>query len=290
MVTKYPDAVRELYRLASPCELCPRRCGAKRSEGEFGTCGVAIEPVVASAGPHFGEEPELVGRGGSGTIFFGGCNLGCIFCQNYELSHGREGMTVTTGELADIMLRLQRQGCENINFVTPTHYSHAVAAAVDEARARGLAIPIVYNCGGYERVETLRLLEGYVDIYMPDAKYGPAAPAGQLSNAPDYFEVMKEALREMHRQVGDLVVDGRGVATRGLLVRHLLLPEGLADSEPVLRFIADEISPATYVNIMAQYRPCYRAGEIPPLARAVTAEEVKSAIRKAKELGLTRGF
>jgi len=251
---------------------------------------MGINPAVASAGPHFGEEAELVGRGGSGTIFFGGCNLGCIFCQNYELSHGREGVPVTVAALADIMFQLQRRGCENINFVTPTHFAHAVAAAVAEARPRGLTVPIVYNCGGYESVATLRLLEGFVDIYMPDAKYGPAAPAAKLSAAPDYFGVMTAALAEMHRQVGDLVTDGRGVATRGLLVRHLVLPAGLADSEPVLRFVATALGPGTFVNIMAQYRPCYRAGEVAGLARPPSRAEVEEVKAAAQALGLWRGF
>ncbi len=290
MTSYNPKKVQALYELASPCRLCPRACGARRADGERGECGVGLVPLVASAGPHFGEEAELVGRGGSGTIFFGACNLGCIFCQNHELSHGREGTPMGPEEIAEVMLALERRGCENINFVTPTHVAPAVAAAIGLARGRGLTVPTVYNCGGYESAKTLMLLEGYIDIYMPDAKYGPAAPAARLSAAPDYFERMKEALREMHRQVGVLEVDGRGVAKRGLLIRHLVLPDGLADSEPVLRVIAEELSPATYVNIMGQYRPCYRAGEVPALGRPVTAREVEEVKRVARELGLKRGF
>jgi putative pyruvate formate lyase activating enzyme len=282
--------VERLYELASPCRLCPRRCGALRAEGEQGECGVGLEPLVASTGSHFGEERELVGRGGSGTIFFAGCNLACIFCQNYDISHLRTGREATPSDVAEAMLALQRTGCENINFVTPTHVTPAVAEAVDVARARGLAVPIVYNSGGYDGVEALRLLEGYVDVYMPDAKYGPAAPSLELSGVADYFDSMKEALREMHRQVGDLDVDGRGVATRGLLVRHLVLPAGLADSGPVLRFIAEELSRDTYVNVMAQYRPCYRADEVPALMRPATWEEIEKVKDMARELGLHRGF
>jgi putative pyruvate formate lyase activating enzyme len=188
------------------------------------------------------------------------------------------------------MLALQRQGCENVNVVTPTHVAPAVAAAVVAARARALTVPVVYNCGGYESVETLRHLDGLIEIYMPDAKYGPAAASGELSGAADYFARVTAALREMHRQVGDLKTDGRGVATRGLLVRHLVLPGGRADSEPVLRFLAEELSPRTYVNIMDQYRPCHRASEVPALGRPVTPEEVAAVKRVARELGLTRGF
>lgn len=261
-----------------------------RAEGERGTCDVGVLPLVASAGPHFGEERELVGRGGSGTIFFAGCNLGCIFCQNYDISHLRAGREVTPAKVAEMMLALERQGCENVNVVTPTHVAPAVAEAIELARAQGLTVPIVYNSGGYDGVEVLTLLEGFIDIYMPDAKYGPAAPAADLTAAPDYFERMKEALREMHRQVGDLEVNGRGVATRGLLIRHLVLPDGLADSEPVLKFIAEELSPESYVNVMAQYRPCYRADEVPALMRPPNWEEIEKVKDAARALGLHRGF
>jgi putative pyruvate formate lyase activating enzyme len=289
MVGRSPIAKR-LYELASPCRLCPRECGARRAEGERGECGVGLEPLVSSAGAHFGEERELVGRGGSGTIFFAGCNLACIFCQNYDISHLRAGREATPADVAGAMLALQRSGCENVNFVTPTHVTPAVAAAIDEARERGLTVPVVYNSGGYDGVEALRLLEGYVDVYMPDAKYGPAAPSLELSGVPDYFERMTEALREMHRQVGDLTTDGRGVATRGLLVRHLVLPDGLADGEPVLTFLAEELSSDTYVNIMAQYRPCYRADEVPALLRPPSREELEKVKNMARGLGLHRGF
>jgi len=281
--------VQALYELSSPCRLCPRECGAVRAEGAYGECGVGLAAFVASAGPHFGEERELVGRGGSGTIFFGGCNLACIFCQNYDISHLRAGQEVAVEKVAEAMLELQRQGCENVNFVTPTHLAAAMAEAIELARAGGLAVPIVYNSGGYDGLEALKLLDGYVDVYMPDAKYGPAAPAEKLSGVPDYFERMTAALREMHRQVGDLATDGRGVATRGLLVRHLVLPEGLADSEPVMEFLA-ALSPDTYVNIMAQYRPCYRAEEEARLMRPPTWEEIEKVKDIARGLGLHRGF
>jgi putative pyruvate formate lyase activating enzyme len=284
------EKVEALYALASPCRLCPRACGARRAGGERGECGVGLLPLVASAGPHFGEERELVGRGGSGTIFFGGCNLACIFCQNYDISHLRAGREATPEKVAEMMLALERQGCENINFVTPTHVAAPMAKAIELARAQGLTLPIVYNSGGYDGVEALELLDGYVDIYMPDAKYGPAAPSLELSGVPDYFERMKEALREMHRQVGDLAVEGRGVATRGLLIRHLVLPNGLADSEPVVKFIAEELSRESYVNIMAQYRPCYHADEYPGLMRPPSREEIEAVKDLARRFGLHRGF
>jgi len=274
-----------LYEALASCELCPRRCGVNRLEGEAGFCGIGAEAVVASAGPHFGEEDVLVGRGGSGTIFLAGCNLGCIFCQNYDISHGRLGHPAAPADIARMMLRLERMGCVNINFVTPTHVTPQLMQAIALARKQGLGVPIVYNCGGYESVETLRALEGFVDIYMPDAKYADGEAARELSAAPDYPEVNRAALREMHRQVGDLAIE-RGVATRGLLVRHLVLPEGMAGSRAVLDFLAREISPRTYVNVMAQYRPCYRAGECPKIARPPTREEFAEAYDYAARLGL----
>jgi len=280
-------ALRKLY---DPCVICPRHCGANRAAGEPGECGVGAVPLVASYGPHYGEEPELVGRGGSGTIFFGGCNLKCIFCQNYDISHYRAGREVGPDKLADVMLNLERGGCENVNFVSPTHFTAPLAEAIIAARDKGLRVPIVWNSGGYESAETIKLLDGLVEIYMPDAKYGPGAPAGELSDAPDYFDRMREAVREMHRQVGDLATDGRGVATRGLLVRHLVLPNGLADGEPVMDFVAGELSADTYVNIMGQYRPCYRYDEYAGLSRHPAYDEISAVKEYARKVGLHRGF
>ena len=266
------------------CEICPRRCRVNRLAGETGFCGTGGEALYASAGPHFGEEPPLVGSGGSGTIFFAGCNLGCLFCQNYDISHGRAGHPVSPAQIADAMLQLERAGCHNINFVTPTHVTPQVMLAIVLARERGLRVPIVYNCGGYESLATVQALDGLVDIYMPDAKYADGAVAAELSDAPDYPDVMRAALREMHRQVGDLALEG-GIATRGLLVRHLVLPNGLAGSEQILDFLA-ELSPDTYVNVMAQYRPCYRANECPRVGRPPTPREFGEAHRYAQSLGL----
>ncbi len=270
------------------CTLCPRNCHVDRTAGKKGFCRILDSPVVSSHGPHFGEESPLVGRSGSGTIFFTGCNLGCIFCQNWTISHLLQGDEVSTGSLAGYMLELQGLGCHNINLVTPTHQVPMILRALVEARRRGLSIPLVYNSGGYEQLETIKLLEGVVDIYMPDFKYSDTEPAKKYSKAKNYPEVAKAAIKEMHRQVGDLVMDEDGIALRGLLVRHLVLPEGLAGTKEVVRFVAEELSKNTYINIMDQYRPCYEAFHYPPLDRVITAGEFKEAVRLAKEAGLTR--
>jgi putative pyruvate formate lyase activating enzyme len=242
-------------------------------------------PVVSSVGPHFGEERELVGWGGSGTIFFAGCNLGCIFCQNFDISHERRGQEVTIERLAQAMLELQEYGCNNINFVTPTHVIPAIMAGIEVAREKGLTLPTVYNTGGYDSVETLKLLEGYVDIYMPDMKYSDSAAAKELSAAPDYRQVNREAVRQMHRQVGDLQTE-KGVATRGLLVRHLVLPNELAGSFEAIDFLAEEISTDTAINIMDQYRPCYKACSHAKINRRPTTEEYESVRQYAIKKGL----
>jgi len=231
-----------------------------------------------------------VGRFGSGTIFFSRCNLRCIFCQNYELSHLGEGRPVDEETLAEMMLSLQQQGCHNINLVTPTHVVPQILGALARARSRGLHLPIVYNCGGYESVSTLRLLEGVVQIYMPDAKYASEEVARELSDAPDYPRIVKEALKEMHRQVGDLQLDSQGLAVSGLLVRHLVLPHGLAGTREIMRFLAQELSPHTYVNIMDQYRPTYQALYHLRLNRRISSAEYREAVKIAREEGLYRGF
>lgn len=269
------------------CHLCPRECGVDRLKGEKGNCGVGTEAMVASRGPHFGEEPPLVGRGGSGTIFFSGCNLHCLFCQNYDISHLGRGRPVEAAELAGMMLELEASGCHNLNFVTPTHQVAAIVEALAMAAEQGLRLPLVFNCGGYESVEALRLLEGVFDIYMPDAKYGSNEAGRRLSGVADYWDRNREALREMHRQVGDLACEGRGIARRGLLVRHLVLPEGLSGSETVMPFLAS-LSRDTYVNVMAQYRPCYRANEVPEVNRPSTRREYASAVEAALSAGLHR--
>jgi len=282
------DKIERALSLLSPCTVCPRRCRVDRLSGETGVCRTGRHAVVSSFNPHFGEESPLVGRGGSGTIFFTNCNLKCIFCQNYEISHLGEGEEVDPGKIASVMMYLQRLGCENINLVSPTHVAPQILEALPQAIDRGLRVPIVYNTGGYDSVEMLRLLEGVVDIYMPDMKYGSNEVAKRLSGVDDYVERNQEAVLEMHRQVGDLVIDKDGVAVRGLLVRHLVLPNGLAGTEVVAKFLADKVSKDTYVNIMDQYRPCYKASSIPALSRRITGEEFEEAMRIARENGLWR--
>lgn len=271
--------------LLKSCQLCPRNCRVNRLSGELGFCGIAAEAVVASAGPHFGEESVLVGRGGSGTIFLAGCNLKCVFCQNFGISHSDAGVKTSPTELAELMLGLQTNGCENINFVTPTHVAIQIAEAIEIARRRKLRLPIVYNCGGYESVQTLKGLEGLVDIYMPDFKFADPEVSQRFCQASDYPQICKAALKEMHRQVGDLKIE-KGLATRGLLVRHLVLPNGLAGSQEVLRFLAKEVSPHTFVNVMGQYRPCYRASEFSNIARPPSRQEIIEAKDYARQLGL----
>jgi putative pyruvate formate lyase activating enzyme len=288
--------IEELYKILQSCELCPRKCKKNRLQGEKGYCRSGKDLVVSAIHPHFGEEEPLVGqsrfvgRGGSGTIFLTNCNLGCVYCQNFDISHLGQGQAVTCEELARGMMELQNMGCHNINFVTPTHFTPQLVKSIKVAIEKGLRVPIVYNCGGYEDVNTIRLLEDIVDIYMPDMKYSDAENAKKYSNAPDYFERCCEAIKEMHRQVGDLKLDHRGIAQRGLLIRHLVLPNDIAGSRKVSKFIADEISKDSYVNVMFQYRPMYKAREYEEINRRPLLSEYNKAIDIALELGLHRGF
>lgn len=285
---RLPDRVRRALQWLSRCTLCPRMCRVDRTKGEKGYCRTGRHAVVASYGPHFGEERPLVGQKGSGTIFFSFCNLGCIFCQNYDISHLGEGVPVEPQVLADIMVSLQERGCHNINFVTPTHVTPQILEALPHAVEKGLRIPLVYNCGGYERTSLLKLLDGIVDIYMPDFKFWDEETARRLCDAPDYPERARAGLKEMHRQVGDLRLDEQGIAQRGLLVRHLVMPEGLAGTEHVARFIAGEISPGTYVNVMSQYHPCGDAIGKAQIGRRVTSREFEIALDAAVKAGLER--
>ena len=282
--------IQVLKEFLKECRLCPRKCRVNRLGGEVGYCGAPSELRVSSAFPHFGEEPPLVGYSGSGTIFLAHCNLRCVFCQNYDISHKGKGELITSSEMARVMVRLQEMGCHNINFVTPTQYAPQIVASLPEAIKMGLRLPIVYNCSGYESVEVIRLLEGVVDIYMPDAKYMDERPSKQFSNASDYPEVIRRVLTEMHRQVGDLMTNSKGIAERGLLIRHLVMPEGAVSSEGILRFIAEEISVHSYVNIMDQYRPEYRAYEHPEISRRITHKEYLKTVQIAKGFHLYRGF
>jgi len=283
--TELDARIRKAYEALQPCRVCPRKCGAKRLDGERGFCGMGRELEISSYGPHFGEESVLVGASGSGTIFLTGCSLRCVFCQNYDISQLARGYEVSAEHLAGVMIELQTRGCHNINFVTPTHFTPQILEALKIARAQGLRVPLVYNCGGYESVETLKLLDGVIDIYMPDAKYADSEVAERFSGAPDYPEVIKAALKEMHRQVGDLVVEN-GVAVKGLLIRHLVLPNGLAGTEEIMSFIASELSRDSYVNIMAQYRPMFKAGGFPDINRRPTTQEFLDAVSAARKAGL----
>ena len=274
--------------MLTECCVCPRHCGVNRPAGESGKCHITQEVMVSSYGPHFGEEAPLVGRHGSGTIFFTYCNLRCVFCQNYTISQLGEGSPVSREALAQMMLSLQEKGCHNINLVSPTHVVPYILEALELAVTMGLHLPLVYNSGGYDSVETLKLLDGIVDIYMPDMKYADAKTAEKLSGIQNYPEVNKAAVKEMHRQVGDLKIDKEGVAQRGLLIRHLVLPNGLAGTREVVRFLAREVSPHTYLNIMAQYHPGYKAFDVPPISRPVTQQEFSEAIELAHRHGLDR--
>ncbi len=279
----------ELIKSLEECNLCPRNCRVNRLNGDTGFCKTAKYARVSSAFLHYGEEPEIVGRGGSGTIFFSYCNLGCVYCQNYSISHDGQGKEFSANQLAERMFILQEEGAENINFVTPTHVIAQIIESLCLAVERGLKIPLVYNCGGYESIDVLKKVRGVFDIYMPDVKYSDNTVAVRLSNAPDYWDVVQDILLEMHNQVGDLIVQD-GVAGKGLLLRHLVLPNDLAGSFKVLDFIKEKISENSYVNIMDQYRPCYKAFEIKELARNPLAEEVQRVRAYAEKIGLSRGF
>jgi putative pyruvate formate lyase activating enzyme len=274
--------------LLESCMLCPRKCGVDRLAGETGFCKTGKRAWVSSYSPHFGEEAPLVGTHGSGTIFITHCNLLCLFCQNFGISHQAQGQAVTDNELASLMLALQNQGCHNINFVTPSHVVPQILAALEIAVENGLNVPLVFNSGGYDRVATLKLLDGIIDIYMPDFKFWDSLVAQSSCQAADYPEVARRALAEMHRQVGDLQIDDEGIARRGLLIRHLVLPGGLAGTREVMGFIAQKISPASYVNVMSQYRPCGRAAEVKGLESPLAVEDYRLAIQAAKEEGITR--
>ena len=282
-------AEEALSRLAR-CSICPRRCGVNRLEDERGVCRGGRRAIVASWNRHPWEEPPISGTRGSGTVFFGGCSGRCRFCQNYPISQLGVGREVEAGRLAEMMLELQRQGCHNINLVTGTHFVPQVLAALVLAAEQGLDIPLVYNCAGYEEIETLELLDGVVDIYLPDAKYADDENAREFSGFPGYVEANRAALREMYRQVGDLVVDEAGIATRGMIVRHMVLPGGIAGTPQVLHWIATELSPAVHVSLLAQYFPAHRAIGHPLLGRKLTWEEYDAACAAFEEAGLENGW
>jgi putative pyruvate formate lyase activating enzyme len=277
----------ELWNIMEHCELCPRRCGIDRLKGNEGFCHASSQLEISSYHPHFGEERGLVGRGGSGTIFFTNCGLRCVFCINHELSWGGEGSPRTVEEMAAMMLALQNRGCHNINVVTPTHYLPHIILALNQAAAGGLRLPLVYNTCGWERIEILRKLEGIVDIYLPDFKYSSGGMAAKYSSeAETYPEVTQEALLEMQRQVGVAKPDRDGMIRRGLMIRHLVMPNGVSGTEGVIKWIAAHLPKDTYLNLMSQYRPMFRASRYPEINRRITREEYSNAVQWAREAGL----
>ncbi len=280
-----------LWERYAACDLCAYDCGVDRTAGEIGACRVDDTAYVSSHFPHFGEEECLRGTHGSGTIFLAHCNMTCVFCQNFETSHEAQGESATPEEIAEMALDLQSKGCHNVNFVSPTHHSPHLVEAVRIARERGLDLPIVWNCGGYERKEILEQLEGVVDVFMPDVKWGDDAAAAKYSKAPNYWTNVQDSLREMHRQVGDLELGSDGLATEGLLVRHLVMPNHVESATRVLTFLAEELSTETYVNVMAQYTPYYEAASearYEEIGRTITGEEYRAVVDHAHEAGLTR--
>jgi putative pyruvate formate lyase activating enzyme len=282
------ERAERLFLELKDCTLCPRNCHADRLSGDTGTCRTGEHAVVSSYMPHFGEEAPISGSRGSGTIFFTNCNLLCNFCQNYDISHEGRGQPVTSLELAEMMLSLQALGCHNINFVTPSHVVPQILQALILAAENGLTVPLIYNSGGYDHVTTLKELDGIIDIYMPDFKFWDPDIAKETCHATDYPEIAKQAVAEMHRQTGPLRMNHTGLAERGLLVRHLVMPGGAAGTGEVMNYLAKEISEDTYVNIMPQYRPCGRAWESPILRRSLQMDEFRDAVNAALEAGLTR--
>lgn len=280
------ERVRQAYSLLDSCILCGHYCKVNRNKGETGFCRTGNKLKVSSFGAHHGEEEPISGRRGSGTIFLTNCNLGCVFCQNYDISQLGEGSLYTVQKLASIMLHLQNAGCHNINLVTPTHQTPMLLDAIYAAAEKGLHIPLVWNCGGYESTEVLSILDGLVDIYMPDFKYWDDEPALMYSKAPHYGETARAAIKEMHRQTGDLVMDQKGTAYRGLLIRHLILPENLAGTISLVNWLKNEISPNTYINIMSQYHPCYNAFHYEKINRRPKNSEFLNAKKYAVEAGL----
>jgi putative pyruvate formate lyase activating enzyme len=278
------EKIRQSSALLADCTLCPRQCRVDRTRGELGVCATGERAVVASFSAHFGEEPQLVGNGGSGTVFFSHCNLNCVFCQNYEISVGGEGQAVDDEKLAAIMLHLQRIGCHNINLVTPSHVVPQILKAVDIAVAHGLNIPLVYNCSGYESVETLGLLKDIVDIYLPDFKFWDPELAERYCQARDYPETARAAILEMNDQVGDLMVDKAGIACSGLIVRHLVMPGNLDGTYQILKFLKEKVSAHVHVNLMSQYHPMGDAHKFKELLTSLTLREFRQALEMAKQL------
>lgn len=287
---QFQKRIKDAEQILESCQICPHQCGVNRIAGEKGLCRSTAQVMVSSHNAHFGEEPPISGVHGSGTIFFTNCTLSCVFCQNYSISQLGNGNPVSISQLSKMMLDLQKRGCHNINLVTPTHFVPQIIAAVGQASKGGLSIPMVYNSSGYESLATLKLLDGIVDIYMPDAKYADNTIAQKYSGAKNYFPVLKDALREMHSQVGDLKVDRAGVAVSGLLIRHLVLPNNLAGTDRILPWIAQNISRKTYISLMSQYFPAHRAMEYPLLSRTLNSKEYHEARIILEQCGFENGW
>ena len=289
--TELQKRIDAAYGLLESCRVCPRECGVNRLKNEkLGFCRSGLSPVVSSVSPHHGEEPPISGARGSGTIFFANCNLKCVYCQNYPISQMGNGAERTPGELACQMLWLQEQGCHNLNLVTPTHFMPQILKALGIAKERAFNLPVLYNTSGYESLEALRLLDGIVDIYLPDMRYSDNAAAMKYSVAPDYPEINRTAIREMFRQVGDLVLDENGLAQRGLIIRHLVLPGGLSGTEEVMKFLSEEVSKDVYISLMSQYFPAYKANENREINRRINEKEYDEAYDIKMKYGLKNGW
>jgi putative pyruvate formate lyase activating enzyme len=289
--TELNERIEAAYQLLESCRVCPRQCGVNRLKNDkLGFCRSGLNPVISSVSPHHGEEPPLSGIKGSGTIFFANCNLRCMYCQNYPISQMGNGEERTPGELACQMLWLQEQGCHNLNLVTPTHFKPQILKALGIARERGFDLPIVYNTSGYDSLESLRLLDGIVDIYLPDMRYSDDKAALKYSTAPHYPEINRAAIKEMYRQVGNLEIDGNGIAKRGLIIRHLILPNGLSGTGKIMKFLAEEISKDVYISLMSQYFPAYKAVEHKEINRRITENEYDAAYDIKMKYGLKNGW
>ncbi len=287
---KLDRVIEKTFGVLGSCCICPRKCKVDRLNDKKGFCRTGLKPKICSFMPHYGEEPPISGNRGSGTIFFSACNMSCVYCQNYEFSQLDEGREVETKELADFMLQLQGMGCHNINLVTPTHVLPQILKALKPAIEKGLKIPIVYNTGGYELPEIIKLLDGIVDIYLTDSRYADTDMAIKYSCAPDYPKFNQAALREMHRQVGIAQMDSQGIIKRGVIIRHLVLPNNISGTEKIMRFIAEELSQDTYISLMSQYSPYYKANQFPEISRRITYEEYEEAKKIMEECGLANGW
>jgi putative pyruvate formate lyase activating enzyme len=289
-VTDIKDRIEKGHALLEKCVVCPRECKVNRLKGEKGFCGMGKNPKVASYNVHHGEEPPISGTKGSGTIFFSGCNLRCMYCQNFPISQIRHGKEITTKELAEMMFYLQAKGCHNVNLVTPSHFIPQILEGLFFAWEKGLNLPLVYNTSGYDSIKSLKLLEGIIDIYLPDMRYSDDSKAKELSSVENYVEVNRKAIKEMFRQVGNLLTDEAGIAQKGLIIRHLILPHNLAGSEQTFQFIKREISYKAYVSLMGQYFPSYKACRHVSINRKIMPEEYESAVESFFDSGLSRGW